>query len=405
MTHVDDLIRLAASDDALERKIGDLIWARTKRGGQLPAVDDVRRRLGLRRDLAASETTGEWLETWLAGKRAKRDSVKRSYRMHLDNWLIPHLGDVPLDRLSTEHIAAMLDQIEIYNAEISAAGAEDRAPVLEGDVRSRPRITGPTTQRRIMATLRGALNEAIRQRRITWNPCAGIELPEQADRETVVWSPHQVGVFLEHAEAAGHRLALLYRMILLCGLRRGEAIGARWADADLEAGRLAVVQTVLQFGGQVVIGKPKTRSGRRLISLPPGIVALLKEHRDSQHRERWEWGEAYQDNGLIFCAEDGSVLSPDAVSRAFRALATAAGLPPIKLHEGRHTAASLALEAGLDIKVVSAALGHSGTQITRDLYQHVRVAVADEAAAAVESLVTRRERGSAEASTRGRAGE
>lgn len=86
------------------------------------------------------------------------------------------------------------------------------------------------------------------------------------------------------------------------------------------------------------------------------------------------------------------MFSPDTVSRTFRALAAAAGLPPIKLHEGRHTAASLALEAGLDIKVVSAALGHSGTQITRDLYQHVRVAVADEAAAAVESLVTRREK-------------
>ena len=306
----------------------------------------------------------------------------------------PHLGEVPLDRLSTEHIAAMLDQIEVYNAEITAASTEGRAPVLDGDMRTRPRVTGPTTQRRIMATLRAALNEAISQRRITWNPCAGIELPEQAERETVVWSPEQVGTFLDHADAAGHRLALLYRLILLCGLRRGEAIGARWSDADLDAGRLAVVQTVLQFGGKTVIGKPKTKSGRRLISLPPGIVALLTEHREAQRRERWEWGEAYRDNGLIFCAEDGSVLSPDTVSRAFRALPAGAGLPPIKLHEGRHTAASLALESGLDIKVVSAALGHSGTQITRDLYQHVRVAVADEAAAAVESLVTRRERAS-----------
>jgi len=388
LERVNDLIKLAGGDKRLEARIGDMVFAQSRRGGELPAVEDVRRRLGLRRDLAASETTAEWLETWYAGKRAKRDSVKRSYRMHLDTWLIPQLGEIPLDRLNTEHIAAMLDQIEAFNAEIRSAAAEDRAPVLPGDVRSRPRVTGPETQRRIVATLRNALNEAVRQRRITWNPCSGIELPEAAERDTLVWSPSQVGAFLEYADTTGHRLALLYRLILLCGLRRGEAIGARWDDLD--GGHLTIVQTVLQLGGRVAYGKPKTKAGRRMISLPPGIVALLARHREAQQRERWALGEAYEDNGLIFCHEDGSVLHPESVSRSFKALATAAGLPPIKLHEGRHTAASLALEAGLDVKVVSAALGHSGTQITRDLYQHVRVAVADDAAAAVESLVTRR---------------
>jgi len=157
LQQVNDLTRLAGGDDTLERKIGDLIFERSKRGGQLPAVEDVKRRLGLRRDLAAGETTGEWLEMWFAGKRAKRESVKRSYRQHMDNWLIPHLGEVPLDRLTSEHIAAMLDQIEVWNAEITAASAEGRAPALDGDVRARPRVTGPTTQRRIMATLRAAL--------------------------------------------------------------------------------------------------------------------------------------------------------------------------------------------------------------------------------------------------------
>ncbi len=353
-----DLIRLAGGDKRTEARIGDMIFAQSRRGGELPAVEDVRRRLGLRRDLAVSETTAEWLETWYAGKRAKRDSVKRSYRMHLDTWLIPQLGEVPLDRLNSEHIAAMLDQIEVFNAEIRGAAAQGRAPVLDGDVRSRPRITGPETQRRIVATLRNALNEAVRQRRITWNPCSGIELPETAERDTVVWSPAQVGAFLEYADENGHRLALLYRLILLCGLRRGEAIGARWDNLD--AGHLTITQTVLQLGGRVVYGKPKTKAGKRKISIPPGIDAMLAKHRDAQRLERWALGEAYEDNGLIFCRKEGSVLHPEAVSRQFKALAVAVGLPPIKLHEGRHTAASLALEASLDVKVVSAALGHSG---------------------------------------------
>ncbi len=148
-----------------------------------------------------------------------------------------------------------------------------------------------------------------------------------------------------------------------------------------------------------MLGRPKTKAGLRQISLPAGIVMLLKAHQEAQRRERWALGEAYIDGDLIFWREDGSVLHPETVSRVFKTLAVAAGLPPIRLHDGRHTAASLALEACLDVKVVSAAMGHSNTQITRDLYQHVRVAVADEAAAAadeaaaaVESLVTRRAR-------------
>ena len=155
----------------------------------------------------------------------------------------------------------MLDQIEVYNAEITAASTEGRAPVLDGDMRTRLRVTGPTTQRRIMATLRAALNEAIRQRRITWNPCAGIELPEQAERETVVWSPEQVGTFLDHADAAGHRLALLYRLILLCGLRRGEAIGARWSDADLDAGRWRSSRLSSSSAARPSSASPRPRAG------------------------------------------------------------------------------------------------------------------------------------------------
>lgn len=234
-----------------------MVFEKTKNGGQLPAVDDVRRRLGLGRALDRSETVGEWLEQWYAGKRSKRASTTRSYRQHLDHYLIPQLGHIPLDRLNAEHIADLFDLIEEWNAEILTARAEGRRPVLEGDVRKRAKVVGNATQRRIFATLRNALNAAVKQRRITYNPCAGVELPPETREPARVWSPEQVATFLKAAE--GDRLALLYRLVLLRGLRRGEAVGARWSGFDEEAKELRVVRPILQLGGQLVESRPKPR--------------------------------------------------------------------------------------------------------------------------------------------------
>jgi integrase len=200
----------------------------------------------------------------------------------------------------------------------------------------------------------------------------------------------QVAIFLD--SAAENRLGLLFRLVLLRGLRRGEAVGLTWSGVDLDGGHLRVTASILQLGGKVVPGRPKTRAGERFVSLDKETVALLRRHRIAQKRERFAWGAAYEDNDLVFCREDGSPLPPDYVSRRFRELAEAVGLPRLKLHEGRHTAASLALEAGLDVKVVSDQLGHSTTAITQNLYQHFRRQVHDRAAEAVVELLPKRNR-------------
>ncbi|WP_067071594.1 tyrosine-type recombinase/integrase [Carbonactinospora thermoautotrophica] len=128
-------------------------------------------------------------------------------------------------------------------------------------------------------------------------------------------------------------------------------------------------------------------AGERFVSLDAETVELLKAHRKRQHAERFAMGEAYQDNDLIFRREDGTPYPPDYVTKHFGELAEAAGLPRIKLHEGRHTAASLALEAGLDVKIVSDQMGHSTTRITQDLYQHVRRALHADATEKVVALL------------------
>jgi integrase len=149
---------------------------------------------------------------------------------------------------------------------------------------------------------------------------------------------------------------------------------------------------ILQLGGKIVRGRPKSRAGERWVSLDRESVAGLKAHRTRQKRERLAWGEAYEDNDLVFAREDGSPVPPDYVSRRFRELGVEAGLPRIKLHEGRHTAATLGLEAGLPVKVVSDQLGHANTGITENLYQHVRRRVHEQAAEAVVELLPKRQR-------------
>ena len=150
---------------------------------------------------------------------------------------------------------------------------------------------------------------------------------------------------------------------------------------------MTVNAALVQVGGRLVWGRPKSKAGERVVALDSGSVADVKAHRTLRKRERLAAGEAWADSGRMFTDELGEGLHPDYVSRRFRELAKAAGHPVIKFHAARHTAATLALEAGIDIKIVSEQLGHSTTRITQDLYQHVRHQVHADSAEKVVALL------------------
>jgi integrase len=389
-TRATELLALARGDAADAARVGDLV-VKVSRGAELPAVEDVRRRLGLRGALDRSMTVAEWLEQWYGGKRKLRPSTARSYRQHLDHYLLPLLGHLPLDRLTPEHIADLFDLIEEWNSEIRAAREAGRLPVLDLDTRTRAGVVGVATQRRIFATLRTALNAALKMpRRIDYNPCDAVEMVAEYREPANTWAPEHVVAFLDHCEEKKDRLAVLFRLVLLHGLRRGEAVGARRSRFDHRLRDLTIVRPLLQLGGRIVEGQPKTRAGERTVILDVDTADMLKRECLARRAEKLECGEAYTDNDLIFCWGDGSPYGPDYVSRRWRELVVEAGLPKIKLHEGRHTAASLRLEAGVDIKVVSEGLGHSNTVITRDLYSHVRRVLHEQANAAVLRLLPER---------------
>ena len=386
---VRELVALDA-DPAMRARIADMIRAATLRGGPLPDVAIMRRKIGAGLDPASPDiTVGEFLAEWLAGKGKLKPSVRPAYQAHITNYLDPLLGDIPLARLRPESIAGMFATIDGRNAEIERQRGEGRALiVLDGDVRQVPKVVSAATKHRIYATLRAAMNAAVKRRLIPWNPCAGVELPAAPRNEAAVWGGEEVGEFL--AATAGHRLHVAWRLVLLRGLRRGEVCGLQWDDINTDARYLRITRTLLEFGGEVRQDTPKSATSRREVSLDTETARLLREHRKAQLAERLAAGSAYDSGpggGWVICDEIGRPYRPDLISARFKQAAKAAGLPMIKLHEGRHTAATLALQAGIEVKVVSAQLGHSTTQITSDIYQHVPRASADDAAEKVAALL------------------
>jgi integrase len=331
-------------------------------------------------------TVARWLRYWLTSRTSIRPSTQRSYHHHVDAHLIPYLGRLQLGELSGGQVAAM------FRALATADTGRGRPPT-------------PGTLHRIRATLRAALNAAIREGLRPDNPARHVELPgprrphaevwttqqitawrEQGQRPIVaVWTVQQLSTFLNHV--AGDRLSAMWWLIALRGLRRGEAAGLRWCDLDLNAGTLTIAQQRIAYGATVHVGPPKTAASRRTIALDRTTVRLLREHHRRQQAEREAAGNQWRDSGYLFTAPDGLPLHPDWLTRRFRRLVTLSGLPPVRLHDLRHGAASLALAAGTDLKTVQALLGHASIVLTADTYTSVLPELLADAAEATARLV------------------
>jgi integrase len=173
------------------------------------------------------------------------------------------------------------------------------------------------------------------------------------------------------------------------GLRRGEILALRWTDIDLDEGFLEISRNVVQLGYATEEGTPKSEESERVIALDDDTIAVLTAHKARQYAERRLLGPAYQDDGLVFAKADGSPLHPEYVSRHLRVLIKRAGVPPITFHQLRHTAASLMLEAGYELKYVQHMLGHSSVTVTAKLYLHITRRLDQKRSGQVARLVPR----------------
>jgi integrase len=199
------------------------------------------------------------------------------------------------------------------------------------------------------------------------------------------WTLDELRDFLH--EVRHDRLFPAYLLFATTGTRRGEVLGLRWCDVDLDQARLSVRQTLLTINYELHLSEPKTRRSRRSISLDPATVSALRAHRKAQLEERLAWGESWRDTGLVFTREDGDPVHPGGVSDAFERTVKRARLPRIRLHGLRHTYATLALSAGVPLWAVADLLGHSNVSVTDRFYRHAIPSILEEAAGKVAGLI------------------
>jgi integrase len=201
-----------------------------------------------------------------------------------------------------------------------------------------------------------------------------------------VWSSAQLRPFLSSVEEDAS--VPFWRLAATTGMRRGELLGLSWGDIDLDGARLTVRRQLIRIGRRTGFGRPKTEAGRRCISLDPTTVEVLRRHRDRYAVTRPTDGfSPSAEPDLVFCRPDGNSRDPDVVSHQFADLVRLAGLPKIRLHDLRHTHATLALQAGVHPKVVQERLGHASVKVTLDTYSHVMPPMHQEAAARVAAIV------------------
>jgi integrase len=276
------------------------------------------------------------------------------YRQLVANQLVPGVGHHRLDRLQPEHVE------ELYSG-LLARGLSPASVLQAHRVLSR------------------ALKVAMQRDRVARNVCTLVDAPSVERDEIRPLSAQDARRVLEVAR--GRRNAPRWSVALALGLRQGEALGLTWDAVDLDAGTLTVRQALQRQPGQgLAFVQPKSRAGRRTISLPDPLRDALRAHRAVQLAERMAAGPEWQDHDLVFCQENGRPIDPRGDHRAWRELLAEAEVPQARLHDARHTAATLLLQQGVPARVAMEMLGHSQIGLTLGTYSHVAPELAEDAA-------------------------
>ena len=308
-------------------------------------------------------TLGAYLEDWLAARSDIRANTARDYNVSIHNHIGPRLGEVPLQAVDRLRIRGLYRQL-------AESGLAEK------------------TVHNVHICLRKALQDAVDDGLLRRNPAERAHAKPKDRPEMRTWSADELATFL--AFTAQDRELGLYHVAAATGMRRGELLGLRWRDVDLDGVRLSVRQQYTRQGKSLGFGPPKSAKSIRTIDLDGETVDLLREQRERQLFERRAWGKAYRaDLDLVFCRQGGSPEDPNVIGRRFgRRIRNLASLPAIGLHGLRHTHATLLLEEGVDVKTVSERLGHDSVQTTLELYGHVTPKMRANAAARFGSLLS-----------------
>ena len=301
------------------------------------------------------ETLADYLNSWLKDY-AKPNCAPRtfeSYDMIVKLHLIPALGSIPLLSLQPQ-------DIQKYYAKALDSGRRDGRGGLSA-----------LTVRKHHRVLFEALRYGVKHEVIARNVAEAVDPPRAQVKEMQIWNAHEIERFLEKAKSTPYYA--LFHLNLFSGLRRSEILGLKWADMDFMFGQLSVNRALHQLkDGRYVFRAPKTAKGKRKVSLTPLSLEVMQEYYKEQKQLHDTLEIPFPDDRLVFChIEDGKPLRPNTITRAWTSIGEKAGLKHIRLHDCRHSHASLLLKQGVHPKIVSERLGHSSVQITLDTYSHV----------------------------------
>lgn len=318
-------------------------------------------------------TVATYLEQWL------HDYVKPNlsattydrYRIVVQHQIVPYIGTLQLDKLKPAHLAHLLARL-------------NEAPRSDG----KPGTLATGTLQKVMTVLQSALRSAVKWQLISSNPATKIDKPSGTSPEMRAFTVEQAAAFLQAAKNADPQWHAFFTVAITTGLRLGELLGLRWSDLDLTHHMLRVAQTVQYPRGQGWIVKPpKTAMSRRQVVLGPDVTAILTTQKAGQNERRLLLGAEWHDHDLVFTSRYGEPLRKKAIYMAFERICALAGVPRIRIHDLRHTSATIMLVAGVHPKIVSERLGHSDISTTLKIYSHLTATLQQAAAETIDTLL------------------
>lgn len=311
-------------------------------------------------------TVAEWLRLWyeLYAEPNVRPTTAASYRRNIELHVIPHIGDIKLNRLTSRELQKFYKDL-LENGRLREAQKEKNPGLSNSTVRG------------IHMMLHNALDRAVRERLILRNPTEDCIIPKLEKKEMKILRPEDIKAYLAAAERRG--VLPMFYLELVSGVRKGELVALLWDDLDIEHRTISVSKQALSRpGGEIVVNRPKTENSIRAISIPQEAVDLLVE----EHQK-------HPDNPYMFPSpKTGEMYYPDSVVNLHKKLLQDAGLGHIRFHDLRHTFATMALQNGVDVKTVSAMLGHYDAGFTLRTYTHATRQMQEEAAEKMGSFMT-----------------
>ena len=315
----------------------------------------------------AGLSLGAWLDHWYQDykKASLRPNTQMSYERRIYQHIIPALGGIQLDKLTTGDIQGFYTDLKkngrLLRTELYGEGLSDQ------------------TARGIHTTLHAALDRAVEEKLLFRNPADSCKLPPVKGREMKILTPEEIQRLLIQAREDG-----CYELLLLelsTGLRRGEILALRWDDLDFRTGTLRVERQVQRIQGKLAVSQPKTRASCRSILLPAPVLEILAQYRQSVS-SHWMFPSPKKED---------SPLDPAAVRKKLSAVLKRAGCPAARFHDLRHTFATSALEHGMDVKTLSTVIGHVSSATTLNVYAHVTDEMRQKAADKIDRAITGRE--------------